>query len=110
MTDTKHSAIEAGKAAAIAAGKGEPAWSDCVTDDEWRAFLLGWLSAIAEDDASVEAVRKSISESQADSDEGPFEAMYDLLSMSENSVHLVTMAAARAVLATLLERAKEQQG
>jgi hypothetical protein len=49
----KLSAIEAGKAAAIAAGVGEPSWADCVTDDEWQAFVVAYLSALAEDEEAV---------------------------------------------------------
>jgi hypothetical protein len=37
--------VEVMKAGAIAAGKGEPSWADCVTDDEWEAALAALEAA-----------------------------------------------------------------
>ena len=52
--------VEIMKAGAIAAGKGEPSWADCVTDDEWEAALAA-LEA-----AGVRLVPVEITEAQLD--------------------------------------------
>jgi hypothetical protein len=55
---TREKLIEAMRAGAIAAGKGEPSWADCVTDDEWEAALLAIEASgavvVFPDDATVE--------------------------------------------------------
>ena len=37
--------VEVMRAGAVAAGKGEPSWADCVTDDEWEAALAALEAA-----------------------------------------------------------------
>jgi DNA-binding PucR family transcriptional regulator len=88
---TKQSAIEAAQQAAIP-GLRNNRWDEAI-----EAAILAYLSALAEDEASVEAVMNSVSYTASIGDYigGPSVDNPDEV--------------ARAVLATLLSRAKEQQ-
>jgi len=105
---TKQSAIEAAAKGMALDQDGDGAWPhdwDAADQDQYRnlarAAILAYLSAIAEDEASVEACKEAIVKEMDDlvAVYGPDARMFDL-----NALRV------KAVVSTLLERAKEQQG
>jgi hypothetical protein len=71
-----------------------------------QAAILAFLEAALEDEGVVEALRRAISESQADDDEGGWDSVYDLLDMSGNSVAIVTRQATKDALRALIQQVK----
>jgi hypothetical protein len=55
---TREKLIEVMRAGAIAAGKGEPSWADCITDEEWEGALLAIESAGAVVETQPSDIRK----------------------------------------------------
>lgn len=74
-----------------------------------RAAILAYLSAIAEDEASVEAVARALCEAAGHDPDGP---TMDIYVPNDPVAHMPWAGyrpETRAVLATLIERAKEQK-
>jgi hypothetical protein len=122
--DTKQSAIEAAAEAINAEEQRrdllslddlekEPRWMDAIA----RAAVIAYLSALAEDEASVEAVARAIWDVNGyttGEDADPFKP-YAWHKMIEDEGEYAPTAElhlryGRRVLAVLLQRAKEQQG
>ena len=109
MTDTKQSAIEAAaRAIGLTEGADYTVGNLGIPHDQWEAWkpqaeaaILAYLSAIAEDEASVEAVARAIDEAEG---VGPDHIEYDSIAWR------TWILSARATLRTLIERAKEEQG
>jgi hypothetical protein len=118
---TKQSAIDAVAEAIYnrnpaSVSEGLITWTEAVED--WpehvrearanaRAAILAYLSALARDEASVEAVARAMCKAGGDDPDGTTCWMGPPTG-KEN--WRLFHAEARAVIATLLERAKEQQG
>jgi hypothetical protein len=113
--DTKQSAIEAAARAINVSAGDNSHWT--FWEPEARAAILAYLSAIAEDEASVEAVARAIWDVNGyitGEDADPFKP-YAWHKMLEDEGEYAPTAElhlryGRRVLAVLLQRAKEQQG
>jgi hypothetical protein len=96
----KQSAMEAAQQAAIP-GLRNNRWDEAI-----EAAILAYLSALAQDEASVEAVARGIYANW----HGEKHAKKADYNRSPANTKEAFLSDARAVLRALLERAKEQQG